>query len=116
MQCAHAGASLPALLQVRWITFHSGYDFGYLLKLLTCQSLPSNESEFFELLKVGPGTLCLPRLSSQLQCTATWVLLLSLARAACAQSTQVSSTASSARRCLSCNSFLNKCSAASAQA
>lgn len=39
--------------QVRWITFHSGYDFGYLLKLLTCSSLPANESEFFQLLKVG---------------------------------------------------------------
>jgi len=35
---------------VRWITFHSGYDFGYLLKLLTCTRLPENESDFFELL------------------------------------------------------------------
>lgn len=40
-------------MQVRWITFHSGYDFGYLLKLLTCSSLPTNEGEFFQLLKVG---------------------------------------------------------------
>ena len=38
--------------QVRWITFHSGYDFGYLLKVLTCQALPTTEAEFFELLKV----------------------------------------------------------------
>ena len=43
---------LPAPPPVRWITFHSGYDFGYLLKLLTCQSLPANEGEFFQLLKV----------------------------------------------------------------
>lgn len=35
-----------------WITFHSGYDFGYLLKLLTCQNLPVMESDFFSLLRV----------------------------------------------------------------
>ncbi|KAH9539674.1 hypothetical protein CY35_15G069600 [Sphagnum magellanicum] len=36
---------------VHWITFHSGYDFGYLLKLLTCQNLPSREQDFFVLLR-----------------------------------------------------------------
>ena len=36
--------------EVRWITFHSGYDFGYLLKILTCLPLPFTEPEFFELL------------------------------------------------------------------
>jgi len=35
--------------EVRWLTFHSGYDFGYLVKLLTCQPLPKEELEFFEL-------------------------------------------------------------------
>jgi CCR4-NOT transcription complex subunit 7/8 len=43
---------------VRWITFHSGYDFGYLLKLLTCSSLPANEAEFFALLKVSACLCC----------------------------------------------------------
>lgn len=35
-----------------WITFHSGYDFGYLLRLLTCQHMPESEADFFELLNV----------------------------------------------------------------
>ncbi|XP_053953540.1 CCR4-NOT transcription complex subunit 7 isoform X2 [Anastrepha obliqua] len=37
---------------IKWLCFHSGYDFGYLLKLLTDQNLPSDESEFFELLRI----------------------------------------------------------------
>lgn len=37
---------------VRWISFHSGYDFGYLLKVLTCDFLPNSEGEFFELLSL----------------------------------------------------------------
>ncbi|KAG8183143.1 hypothetical protein JTE90_029501 [Oedothorax gibbosus] len=37
---------------INWISFHSGYDFGYLLKLLTDKNLPAEESEFFELLRV----------------------------------------------------------------
>ncbi|KAH7437103.1 hypothetical protein KP509_05G056100 [Ceratopteris richardii] len=37
---------------VHWITFHSAYDFGYLLKVLTCQNLPASEAEFFSLLRV----------------------------------------------------------------
>ncbi|KAG2236792.1 ribonuclease H-like domain-containing protein [Thamnidium elegans] len=36
---------------VKWISFHSGYDFGYLLKVLTCSVMPADESEFFELLR-----------------------------------------------------------------
>ncbi|KAK9763306.1 CCR4-NOT core DEDD RNase subunit [Basidiobolus ranarum] len=37
---------------VKWISFHSGYDFGYLLKVLTCCPLPADEKEFFELLRI----------------------------------------------------------------
>ena len=34
---------------VRWISFHGCYDFGYLLKLLISQSLPENEKDFLDL-------------------------------------------------------------------
>ncbi|KAG9159607.1 hypothetical protein Leryth_013593 [Lithospermum erythrorhizon] len=37
---------------VHWVTFHSGYDFGYLLKLLTCRRMPETDSGFFELIKI----------------------------------------------------------------
>ncbi|CAI9766162.1 unnamed protein product [Fraxinus pennsylvanica] len=37
---------------VYWVTFHSGYDFGYLLKLLTCQSLPDTQEGFFTMIHV----------------------------------------------------------------
>ena len=54
---------------VKWISFHrcvpfrsvryhhvytqsSGYDFGYLVKLLTCSSLPVNEDDFFKALSL----------------------------------------------------------------
>ncbi|KAI0032555.1 CAF1-domain-containing protein [Vararia minispora EC-137] len=34
-----------------WISFHSGYDFGYLIKLLSALSLPQTEDSFFEVLR-----------------------------------------------------------------
>ncbi|PKU84897.1 probable CCR4-associated factor 1 homolog 7 [Dendrobium catenatum] len=37
---------------VHWITFHSGYDFGYLLKILTCLNLPEKQEGFFDLLRL----------------------------------------------------------------
>lgn len=38
--------------RVRWVTYHAGYDFAYLLKLLTTKELPSDEKGFFEILKI----------------------------------------------------------------
>ncbi|KAL9250076.1 putative CCR4-associated factor 1 homolog 6 [Drosera capensis] len=35
---------------VVWVTFHSGYDFGYLLKVLMCKNLPELQADFFELI------------------------------------------------------------------
>ncbi|KAH9060477.1 CAF1-domain-containing protein [Lactarius vividus] len=34
--------------ETRWISFHSGYDFGYFIKLLTALSLPTTEEAFFD--------------------------------------------------------------------
>jgi len=36
--------------RVKWVSFHSGYDYAYLLKVLTTQDLPKDEKSFFELL------------------------------------------------------------------
>lgn len=36
--------------ETKWISFHSGYDFGYFVKLLTGESLPTTEDAFFSLL------------------------------------------------------------------
>ena len=43
-------SGLVLLKDVKWITFHSGFDFGYLLKLLTAAPLPADEAGFFRLL------------------------------------------------------------------
>lgn len=37
---------------VKWLSFHSGYDFGYLIKTLTCEELPADETAFMELLHI----------------------------------------------------------------
>jgi len=37
---------------VNWVTFHCAYDFGYLMKVLTCKALPETESDFFEVFNV----------------------------------------------------------------
>lgn len=41
---------------VSWVTFHSAYDFGYLVKILTRRSLPNGLPEFSRLLKVLFGS------------------------------------------------------------
>ena len=37
---------------IKWVSFHSGYDFGYLLKLLTCKELPTTAEEFADELQL----------------------------------------------------------------
>lgn len=38
--------------KVTWISFHGGYDFSYLLKMLSGSPLPASEEEFFKSLKI----------------------------------------------------------------
>lgn len=33
---------------VTWVTFHSCFDFGYLIKSIVTEKLPKTEEEFFE--------------------------------------------------------------------
>ncbi|XP_065127854.1 CCR4-NOT transcription complex subunit 7 isoform X1 [Paramisgurnus dabryanus] len=37
---------------VKWLSFHSGYDFGYLIKILSNSKLPEEEVDFFEVLRL----------------------------------------------------------------
>ncbi|GMH12681.1 hypothetical protein Nepgr_014522 [Nepenthes gracilis] len=41
---------------VSWVTFHSAYDFGYLVKILTRRRLPGGLEEFLEIMKVLFGS------------------------------------------------------------
>ena len=45
-------SGLVLLDDVHWISFHSGYDFGYLMKIMLCNPLPDKEEEFHKLLNI----------------------------------------------------------------
>ncbi|KAK1835179.1 ribonuclease H-like domain-containing protein [Podospora conica] len=44
-------SGLVCFEEVKWISFHGGYDFGYLTKLLICRQLPNDELEFDQIMK-----------------------------------------------------------------
>ena len=58
--------------RVHWISFHSGYDFAYLVKLLSCQHLPGDEESYRKQVE-----LYFPRL---LDVKYLWRMAISLAR------------------------------------
>ena len=37
---------------VHWISFHSGYDFAYVVKLMNCNQLPEDETQYRKLLQI----------------------------------------------------------------
>lgn len=37
---------------INWLSFHSGYDFAYLMKILTAEPLPKDQQGFFELVNI----------------------------------------------------------------
>ncbi|KAK2739429.1 hypothetical protein FQN57_006558 [Myotisia sp. PD_48] len=45
-------SGLVLLEDVHWVSFHSGYDFGYLMKIMLCKPLPDDEKDFHELLNI----------------------------------------------------------------
>ncbi|PHH50948.1 CCR4-NOT transcription complex subunit 7 [Ceratocystis fimbriata CBS 114723] len=45
-------SGLVCFNDVKWISFHGGYDFGYLTKLLICEALPNDEVDFDRLMKL----------------------------------------------------------------
>merc|ERR1712240_427723 len=45
-------SGIVLLDNVKWLSFHSGYDFGYLLSMLTNVNLPEGEAEFADTLEV----------------------------------------------------------------
>lgn len=56
-ECAHDYMSLKLILfivcvAVDVLILYSGYDFGYFVKLLTAESLPTTEDKFFAILRI----------------------------------------------------------------
>lgn len=36
---------------ISWLSFHSGYDFGYLVKIMACKQLPNDEEEYLKIVR-----------------------------------------------------------------
>ncbi|MFS7998828.1 putative poly(A)-specific ribonuclease [Helianthus anomalus] len=60
-------------VSVYWVTFHRGYDFGYSLKVLTCQNLFDTQSGFFSLINVYFPTIFDIKYDNVLQQSSWWV-------------------------------------------
>jgi len=51
------GSGIILMGSVNWISYHSGYDFGYMLKLVSNNQLPEDEKNFFERLNTYFGKI-----------------------------------------------------------
>ncbi|KAF2273849.1 CAF1-domain-containing protein [Westerdykella ornata] len=45
-------SGLVLMDNVNWVSFHSGYDFAYLIKLLSCRPLPTDEEAYRKLVQI----------------------------------------------------------------
>ena len=43
---------MPLNEEVKWIVFHGGFDFGYLIEMLHHSGLPEKSDEFMKLLNL----------------------------------------------------------------
>ncbi len=62
---------------VKWISFHGTYDFGYLVKTLTSSVLPPDETAFLDILHTFFPSLYDVKVNLLLYCRLLYIIVLS---------------------------------------